>query len=49
MPIPEYVAELRRVIGTREIWLPVVTALVRRGDELLLVRRADNGGWRRPG
>ncbi|HEX3223365.1 MAG TPA: NUDIX domain-containing protein [Nocardioides sp.] len=45
MPIPEYVAELRRMIGAREIWLPGVTAVVRRGDEVLLVRRADNGAW----
>ena len=49
MPIPEYVAELRRAIDVREIWLRGVTAVVRRGDEVLLVRRADNGGWRRPG
>ena len=45
MPIPEYVAELRELVGTRELWLPGVTAVVLRGDEVLLVRRSDNGRW----
>jgi 8-oxo-dGTP pyrophosphatase MutT (NUDIX family) len=45
MPIPEYVADLRRMIGTREVWLPGVTAVVRRHEKILLVRRADNGAW----
>ncbi len=45
MPIPEFVVELRALVGTRELWLPGVTAVVLRGDELLLVRRADNGQW----
>jgi len=45
MPIPEFVAELRQLVGTRELWLPGVTAVVRRGDQVLLVRRADNGRW----
>ena len=45
MPIPPYVAELRALVGTRELWLPAVTAVVRRGDEILLTRRADNGEW----
>lgn len=45
MPIPEFVAGLRRLVGTRELWLPGVTAVVRRGDQVLLVRRADNGRW----
>ena len=27
------------------MWLPGVTAVVTRGDEILLVRRADNGEW----
>ena len=43
MPIPPYVAELRALVGARELWMPGVTAVVRRGDELLLTRRADNG------
>lgn len=45
MPIPEFIVELRRHVGQRELWLPGVTAVVRRGEELLLVRRADNGEW----
>lgn len=45
MPIPAFVAELRAMVGTHELWLPGVTAVIRRGDELLLTRRADNGEW----
>lgn len=45
MPIPEFVVEMRRMIGHHPMWLPAVTAVVLRGDEMLLVRRADNGRW----
>ena len=49
MPIPPYVAEMRALIGTREMWLPGVTAVVLRGargaQQVLLTRRADNGEW----
>ena len=51
MPIPEFVVEMRRLIGRREMWLPGVTAVVRRparergGEEILLVQRADNSAW----
>lgn len=45
MPIPPFVAELRALVGTRQLWLPAVTAVVRRGDQILLTRRADNGEW----
>jgi 8-oxo-dGTP pyrophosphatase MutT (NUDIX family) len=45
MPIPPFVSELRAMIGTHELWLPGVTAVIRRGDELLLTLRADNGEW----
>lgn len=45
MPIPEFVVELRKHVGITELWMPAVTAVVRRGDEILLVRRADNGRW----
>ena len=45
MPIPDFVRDLRRHIGTTELWLPGVTAVVRRDGELLVVRRADNGEW----
>lgn len=45
MPIPDFVVELRRRLGTARLWLPGVTAVVRREDEVLLVRRADNDRW----
>ena len=45
MPIPDFVVELRRLVGHAELWMPAVTAVVRRGDEVLLVRRADTGEW----
>lgn len=44
-PIPDFVLEIRKMIGTHPLWLPGVTAVIRRGEELLLVRRADNGAW----
>jgi ADP-ribose pyrophosphatase YjhB (NUDIX family) len=45
MPIPEFIVELRRMVGHTELWLPGVTAVVRRDEELLLVQRADNHEW----
>ncbi len=49
MPIPDYVVEMRRLVGRRELWMPGVTAVVRRrdrdGEEVLMVRRADTGEW----
>lgn len=45
MPIPDHVVELRRLVGQRELWMPGVTAVVRRGTDVLMVRRADNGEW----
>ena len=45
MPIPPFVAELRELVGTHPLWLPGVTAVIRRDDELLLTKRADNGQW----
>ena len=45
MPIPEFIVELRRLVGTAELWLPGVTAVVRRDDEVLLVQRSDNHQW----
>ncbi|WP_457208148.1 DUF429 domain-containing protein [Nocardioides sp. P5_C9_2] len=44
-PVPEFVVEIRRMIGTHPLWLPGVTAVIRRDDELLMVERADNGAW----
>ena len=45
MPIPEFVADLRKLVGDHPLWLSGVTAVIRRDDEVLLVRRADNGEW----
>ena len=45
MPIPAFILEIRELIGHRPLWLPGVTAVVRRDDELLLVQRSDNGAW----
>jgi 8-oxo-dGTP pyrophosphatase MutT (NUDIX family) len=45
MPIPEFVVEIRKMIGQHEMWLPAVTAVVARDDEVLLVQRADNRAW----
>ncbi len=45
MPIPAFILEIRELIGHRPLWLPGITAVVRRDDELLLVQRSDNGAW----
>lgn len=55
MPTPDFVKDLRADIGTKEMWLPGVSAVViRKHDDagaalvepqVLLVRRADNGRW----
>jgi 8-oxo-dGTP pyrophosphatase MutT (NUDIX family) len=45
MPIPDFIVELREMVGHHHLWLPGVTAVVRRDDEILLVQRADNGAW----
>src|SRR5688500_12277113 len=45
MPIPEFIVEIRKLIGHHELWLPGITAVVTRGDEVLLVQRADDGEW----
>ena len=45
MPIPDFIVRLREKIGHDALWLPGVTAVVLRGDEVLLVRRSDNGQW----
>lgn len=43
MPTPDFVLELRRHVGTMPLPLVGVTAVVVRGDELLLGRRSDTG------
>lgn len=45
MGVPAFVKRLREKIGHDLLWLPGVTAVVRHGDEILLVRRADSGLW----
>ena len=45
MPIHDFVLELRELVGTLQLWLPAVTAVVLRDDEVLLTRLADNGQW----
>ena len=45
MPTPEFVVELRRHVGQSQLWIPGVTAVVRQGGQVLLVRRTDNGQW----
>jgi 8-oxo-dGTP pyrophosphatase MutT (NUDIX family) len=45
MPIPDFVLELRAMVGHHPLWLPGVTAVVRRDNEILLVQRADNHAW----
>ncbi len=45
MPIPDFIVELRRAVGTAALWLPGVTAVTIRDRNVLLVKRADNGAW----
>ena len=45
MPIPDFIVELRAMVGHHPLWLPGVTAVVRRDDDVLLVQRSDNGAW----
>lgn len=45
MATPDFIKALREKIGNSMLWLSGVTAVVLRGNEILLVRRADNGTW----
>lgn len=54
MPIPEFIVETRKKIGTDLMWIPSVAAVVLREStdgsiwavpEVLLVKRSDNGKW----
>ena len=45
MATPDFILALRRRIGHDQLWLPGVTAVVRRADELLLVQRSDTLAW----
>ncbi|MCY7399519.1 MAG: DUF429 domain-containing protein [Nocardioides sp.] len=45
-PIPDFVVEIRRLVGDHPLWLPAVTAVITRSDgHVLLVKRSDNGAW----
>ena len=44
-PIPDFIVEIRKLVGDHPLWLPGITAVIRRADEVLLVERADNGAW----
>jgi len=47
--MPEFVADLRRAVGNAPLWMSGSTAVVLRegqgGQEILLVRRSDDGAW----
>lgn len=45
MATPDFILRLRERVGHELLWLPGVTAVVLRDDEVLLVRRADTGAW----
>jgi 8-oxo-dGTP pyrophosphatase MutT (NUDIX family) len=45
VPIPQFIIELREKIGHAPLWLSGVTAVIVRDDEVLLVKRSDNGAW----
>jgi len=49
MPTPKFILELREKIGHDLLWLTGLTGVVlNERDEVLLVRRADNGRWSLP-
>jgi ADP-ribose pyrophosphatase YjhB (NUDIX family) len=45
VPVPEFIQRLRTQVGHEPLWLVGVTAVVLRGREVLLVRRADFDEW----
>jgi 8-oxo-dGTP pyrophosphatase MutT (NUDIX family) len=49
VPTPPFILDLREKVGTSRLWLSGATAVVVRDgaevEEVLLVRRADNGEW----
>lgn len=49
MAIPPFITALRAKVGTMPLWLSGATAVVRRagadGEEILLVKRSDDGAW----
>lgn len=45
MPVPDFILRLREKIGHELLWLPGVTSVVLRENDVLLVRRSDDGTW----
>jgi 8-oxo-dGTP pyrophosphatase MutT (NUDIX family) len=45
VPIPEFIVALRRHVGHAPLWLPGVTAVIIRDQQVLLVKRSDNLAW----
>ncbi len=49
MPTPDFIVDLRAKVGSTMLWLSGATAVIVRpgleGDEVLLVRRSDDGNW----
>src|ERR687894_186156 len=49
MAVPDFVVDLRRHVGHAPLWLPAVTAVIRRfegsAEQILLIRRSDNRAW----
>lgn len=45
MATPDFILELRALVGDHPLWLSGVTAVVVRGDDVLMIRRTDNGRW----
>lgn len=43
MPIPDFIVDLRRLVGTRPLSLSGVTAVIIRDGEVLLGHRSDTG------
>ena len=49
MPTPDFILDLRAKVGHTMLWLSGATAVIVKpgpsGDEVLLVRRSDDGNW----
>ena len=45
MATPDFILALCEKVGHQLLWLCGVTAVVTRGDDVLMVRRADTGAW----
>lgn len=48
MPTPDFIINMRKKIGHDALWLPGVKVVLIHENEVLLVRRADNGRWTLP-